>query len=196
MVESRVQSFLSFTLSFSFSLSLFSFSSSFSLSLPLSVSFSLFCLLSPLLVIFSFYPKEDNFCSIHFNFFSFFFFAVEAKVLDHNLVLVPGEGIEGKVWFNGCLDTHCLPYVVWLEMSVWKGDKKIKTVKTGSIRPGLEPFPVNGLLSAHADDMDGSVTVQVNYWPASSYPYSEDFLKSKFQIRQSVSSTFESDVIR
>ena len=78
---------------------------------------------------------------------------------------------------------------------MWKADKRIKTVKTGSIRPGLEPFPVNGLLSAHADEMEGLVTVQVIYGPGSSYPYSED-IKSKFQIRQSVSSTFESHVMR
>ena len=59
------------------------------------------------------------------------------------------------------------------------GAKKVY-VKTGSIRPALEPFPVNGLLEKTcANSVNDLVTVHVKYGPGSSYPYGED-LKGKF----------------
>ena len=127
-------------------------------------------------LIFSFPPKRIRSLLI---FFFNIFFAVQVKVLDHNLALVPGRGIEGKVWFKGCLERRCLTYPVWLDLSVLS-ENGAKTVKTGSIRPGLEPFPVNGLLERTcANSVNDLVTVHVKYGPGSSYPYGED-LKSKF----------------
>ena len=159
---------------FSGGLTLFclTFSLSLSPSLPLGLFHCLFFIALSLFLILLFYFS----C-----WFSLFFFAVEAKVLDNNLVLVPGHGLQGKVWFKGCLDSLCMTYPVWLEVSVWKKDQTVKIIKTGSIRPGLAPFPVNGLLLLSDHAVNDMVTVRVQYGfgiLGSTYPHGED-LESK-----------------
>ena len=60
------------------------------------------------------------------------------------------RGVQGTIWFTGCLSDGCMIYPVTIHLVARKGKERI-VLASVTIMPGLEGFPVDGLLTPNGD---------------------------------------------
>ena len=83
--------------------------------------------------------------------------------MDDTLRLVPRKGVQGKIWFSGCLMEDCMLKTVQILLTTGEGNS-LFTMRRTTVLPGLEPFPVDGLLMSKAlIDLGAKPAVQVLY---------------------------------
>ena len=76
-----------------------------------------------------------------------FFFSGTVSVLSEDLYYAPGIGVQGSIWFEGCIAQNCMNELVTIEFVVWYPDQYPEPVASTKVIPGLLPFPVTGLLN-------------------------------------------------
>ena len=64
-------------------------------------------------------------------------------MLDESLRYVPEQGVQGKIWFGGCLMDDCMLKTVEIHFNIGEG-YSLHTKRKTTVVPGLEPFPVDG----------------------------------------------------
>ena len=105
--------------------------------------------------------------------------SAEARVANTDLQWVDmRSGVQGTIWFNGCLSPGCMIYPVTIKLVAKKPSIDDQRVLAGvNIMPGTDAFPVDGLLIPNGrccSPEDGyEIGIIVNYkgdkYPADTY---------------------------